>query len=113
MSAPTRKIRVLLAAGAVVLGPTILTACAATADDAEPETRAFDLAGAELTIAKDNGATRVEEPTADLTMATTSGALRATGITSGRVEAKSENGSVDLAFAKAPDDITVTTTTGR
>jgi hypothetical protein len=87
----------------VVPGPTILTA---SADDAEPETRVFDLACAELTISGDNGCHPGRGAHCRPHDGDHERALRATGITSGHVEAKSENGSVDLAFAKAPDDIT-------
>ncbi|WP_043840589.1 DUF4097 family beta strand repeat-containing protein [Amycolatopsis taiwanensis] len=65
-----------------------------------------------LTITGDNGPITVENITADLDLTSTSGDLRATGITAARVRASAESGQVELSFAGVPDDVTVTTQNG-
>ncbi|MER7282414.1 DUF4097 family beta strand repeat-containing protein [Dactylosporangium sp. NPDC000244] len=65
-----------------------------------------------LTVSGDNGAIGVDAPTADLTLQSTSGSISATGVASGNVKATSGNGTVDLAFTKAPATVDVTTDNG-
>ncbi|WP_238013819.1 DUF4097 family beta strand repeat-containing protein [Dactylosporangium sp. AC04546] len=68
--------------------------------------------GTALRIRSANGAVAVDDVSGPLTLNSDSGELRATGITSGRVEAGTQNGKVHLSFAAVPDDVTVTTNNG-
>ncbi|MFC3997936.1 DUF4097 family beta strand repeat-containing protein [Nocardiopsis sediminis] len=58
-----------------------------------------------LDITTDNGAIQVEDASGPLALRTASGEQRATGITSGRVEARSENGAIHLALTGVPDSV--------
>ncbi|MEI5103032.1 DUF4097 family beta strand repeat-containing protein [Streptomyces sp. PmtG] len=65
-----------------------------------------------LRISSDNGAVDVSDSSGGLTLSSDSGELRATGITSHQVDADSDNGTVHLSFASAPDEVGVTTENG-
>ncbi|MFC4564435.1 DUF4097 family beta strand repeat-containing protein [Nocardiopsis mangrovi] len=60
-----------------------------------------------LDITTDNGAIRVEDAADPLSLRSASGEQRATGVTSGSVEARSENGAIRLSLAEAPDSVEV------
>ncbi len=65
-----------------------------------------------LRIDSDNGAIRVEDASGPLSLGTSSGELRALGITSGRVTAESENGEIHLSFTGVPDQVEATADNG-
>ncbi|MEV6166241.1 DUF4097 family beta strand repeat-containing protein [Streptomyces sp. NPDC052052] len=78
-------------------------------DNGETTATGFDTA---LRIRSDNGSVHVSDASGSLTLHSGSGELRATGIDSGRVEARSANGKVYLAFVSTPDRVDVRTENG-
>ncbi|GAA3779938.1 DUF4097 family beta strand repeat-containing protein [Plantactinospora mayteni] len=78
-------------------------------DNGKISASGFDTA---LRIRSDNGAVSVGDVSGDLTLHTDGGQLRATGITSGRVDAGSQNGEIHLSFTAVPDQVEVRTENG-
>ncbi|PSK89619.1 putative adhesin [Murinocardiopsis flavida] len=97
-------------------GPAVLSGCDARYEVRVPRSTRLTVDGGSgavtaagfdtpLRIDSDNGAVRVDDAASPLSLRTTSGGLRATGIRSDRVDARSENGRIHLSFAAVPDDV--------
>ncbi|MFR9723020.1 DUF4097 family beta strand repeat-containing protein [Streptomyces sp. MS19] len=84
-------------------------ALAVEGDNGKITATGFDSA---LEIRTDNGAISVEDAAGGLTLSTENGELRATGLTSGRVDARSESGRVQLSFITAPERVETATDNG-
>ncbi|WP_420110608.1 DUF4097 family beta strand repeat-containing protein [Pseudactinotalea sp.] len=69
----------------------------------------FDTA---VSIHTENGAITVTDVSGELVLRSTSGDQQASGISSDKVEAHAENGTVDLGFTDTPSSVTVSTENG-
>ncbi|MFJ9552375.1 DUF4097 family beta strand repeat-containing protein [Nocardiopsis sp. NPDC101807] len=65
-----------------------------------------------LEIGTDNGRVTVENVSGPLVLRSGNGGLHARGIVSPTLEAHTENGTIDVSFARAPDDVRVSTANG-
>ncbi len=68
--------------------------------------------GTGLRIRTGNGAVSVTDASGPLTLESENGELRATGVTSRRVDASSQNGQIHLSLTTVPDKVGVTTENG-
>ncbi|MCC3769018.1 DUF4097 domain-containing protein [Streptomyces sp. UNOC14_S4] len=71
--------------------------------------RGFDQ---DLRLRSSNGAVRVQDSSGALDLASSNGSVTATGNSSSRVKAHSDNGNVAVALTKAPDSVEVTNNNG-
>ncbi|MFD0854998.1 DUF4097 family beta strand repeat-containing protein, partial [Actinomadura adrarensis] len=84
---------------------TFIGGCEVRYEVVVPQDLALDVQG-------QNGRITVTGASGPLSLKTENGTLHANGTRSGRVDATSENGEVDLAFAAVPDQVDVTTDNG-
>lgn len=78
-------------------------------DNGRVSASGFDTA---LHVGVSNGAVSVHDVSGALTMTSGNGALNGSGLHSGKVRARTSNGSIHLEFADAPDDVGVHTSNG-
>ncbi|SHJ36751.1 Putative adhesin [Nocardiopsis flavescens] len=84
---------------------------ALTVEGANGEITASEFS-AELSITSDNGDVEVRGASGPLDLSGSNGRLRATGITSDRVEAESESGGIHVSFTGVPGRVAATTQNG-
>ncbi|MCC5034827.1 DUF4097 domain-containing protein [Streptomyces sp. WAC 00631] len=65
-----------------------------------------------LELRSDNGPVRVEDSRGPLKLTSHNGEVKATGVIARRVSAEAGNGSVELGFARVPDQVDVTSDNG-